>query len=111
MGRHLAAGARHSTGVGEERLAVAVAPDDRDVEAPAVELGAQPGDEVAVEVVDRAAPSAVEVVLADDAQPLWIDATSRSAMIRGKLAAPWSAGGGADRSTAADDTPAVEESD
>ena len=63
--------------VGEVRLAVAVAPDDGDVEAAAGQLGAQPLEQGAVEVVDRAAPTAGEVVLGDDGEALVGDAPAR----------------------------------
>ena len=55
--------------VGEERLGVAVAPQQRRGDAAPVELGAQPHQQLAVEVVDRAAPAAGEVVLADRLEP------------------------------------------
>ena len=35
-------------------------------------------------------------VLADDAQPLWIDPASREAILRGKQAKPWLGGAAAD---------------
>ena len=56
-------------GLGEERLGVAVAPEQRGVDAAPVELGAQPRQQVAVEVVDRAAAAAGEVVLTDGLEP------------------------------------------
>ena len=56
-------------GVREERLGVAVAPQHRGVDAAPVELGPKPGEQVAVEVVDRAAAAAGEVVLADRLEP------------------------------------------
>ena len=56
-------------GVGEERLGVAVAPQQRGVDAAPVELGAQAHQQLAVEVVDRAAAAAGEVVLADRLEP------------------------------------------
>ncbi|MCA9658146.1 MAG: hypothetical protein KC486_07370, partial [Myxococcales bacterium] len=41
-------------------------------------------------------------VLADDAQPLWIDEDSRAAMLRGKRAAPWTGAPGGAADAAAD---------
>ena len=56
--------------VGEERVPVAVAPVDRDVDPGAGEVLAQRREERAVLVVDRRAAAEQEVVLADLLQPL-----------------------------------------
>ena len=47
--------------------------------------------------------------LADDSVPLWIDAESREAMLRGKQAAPWDRGAAQPGSSAPTDTAAPEE--
>ena len=67
---------RLAQGVGDERVEVAVAPDERGRDLAPVELGPQRGQQRAVLVVDGAAPAEAVVVLGHGGQPLVRDAAT-----------------------------------